>query len=239
MTERLHKRIACSGYCSRRMAERLIAEGYVSVNGQVVSEMGVQVSEKDTIIVEGTKLKFTGEKITLMMNKPVGIVTTRHDPDGAETVMDLLPRKYQHLNPVGRLDRESEGLLLLTTDGDLLLHLTHPRYEHEKTYEVGLYGTVEPTTLEALEEGLELDDKNLAPMKASVLSEEGHRTWVQVILREGRKRQIRRVMEQFGHTVFALRRVAIGKLELGDVKTGSFRLITAKEVKLALSKGQE
>lgn len=236
MTERLHKRIASSGYCSRRMAERLIAEGEVEVNGKIVREMGVQVSEKDKIVVEGTVLKFDKKKITLMMNKPVGIVTTRHDPEGAETVMDLLPRQYQHLNPVGRLDRESEGLLLLTTDGDLLLHLTHPRYEHQKTYEVGLYGTVEDTTLEALAEGVELEGKRLAPMKASILRLEGHRTWVQVILREGRKRQIRRVMEQFGHTVFALRRVAIGKLELGDLKLGAHRVISDKEVQMALSK---
>lgn len=236
MTERLHKRIASSGYCSRRMAERLIAEGEVEVNGKIVTEMGVQVTEKDKITVEGTKLKFTDEKVTIMMNKPQGIVTTRNDPMGEETVMDLLPRQFQHLNPVGRLDRESEGLLLLTTDGDLLLHLTHPRYEHEKTYEVGLYGTVEPTTLEALAEGVELDGKKLAPMHASVLREEGHRTWVEVILREGRKRQIRRVMEQFGHTVFALRRVAVGKLKLGDLKTGAYRVITPKEIKMALSK---
>ncbi len=236
MTERLHKRIASSGYCSRRMAERLIAEGEVEVNGSVVKEMGVQVTEKDRITVEGTKLKFTDEKVTIMMNKPTGIVTTRNDPMGEETVMDLLPRQFQHLNPVGRLDRESEGLLLLTTDGELLLHLTHPRYEHEKTYEVGLYGTVEPTTLEALEDGVELDGKRLAPMYGTVLREEGHRTWVQVILREGRKRQIRRVMEQFGHTVFALRRVAIGELKLGDLKTGAYTVVTEKEIKMALSK---
>src|SRR3989338_4784873 len=142
MTERLQKRIASSGYCSRRTAEKFIEAGEVRVNGKVVREQGVQVSEKDTIEIEGVKLRFNVPLVTIAFNKPVGTVTTRDDPDGAKTVMDVLPDQFQHLNPVGRLDRDSEGLLLFSNDGDLILQLTHPRYEHQKTYEVGVRGHV-------------------------------------------------------------------------------------------------
>ena len=236
MTERLHKRIASSGYCSRRMAERLIADGEVKVIGTVVTEMGVQVTAKDKIMVDGHTLLFDNDQLSIAFNKPLGVVTTRDDPFGAKTVMDMLPREFQHLNPVGRLDRESEGLLLFTTDGELLLHLTHPRYEHEKTYEVGVWGTVEDSTIETLARGVKLDNKQLAPMRAKITKEEGRKTWLEIVLQEGRKRQIRRVMEQFGHSVFSLKRIAIGDLELSELKTGAYRVLTEKEIEMALAK---
>ncbi|MFA4814817.1 MAG: pseudouridine synthase [Candidatus Gracilibacteria bacterium] len=239
MTERLQKRIASSGYCSRRAAEKLIEAGEVKVNGKIVREQGVQVSENDKIVVEGVMLRFDEKKITLAFNKPVGVVTTRNDPFGAKTVMDLLPSEFQYLNPVGRLDLDSEGLLLFSSDGDLILHLTHPRYEHQKTYEVGVRGHVSNDTIKALARGVELDGIYLQPMEARVLREKGKETWIELTLKEGRKRQIRRVMERFGHTVFALKRTAIGKLQLGDLKTGAYRILTPKEIQLALFIGKE
>lgn len=235
MMERLHKRIASSGYCSRRMAERLIEAGEVKVNGKVVKEMGVQVSEKDKIEVEGCKLRFNVQHVTIAFNKPAGVVTTRHDPTGAETVMDLLPEEYQHLNPVGRLDRDSEGLLLLSNDGDLVLRLTHPRFGHQKTYEVGVWGLVSSDTVKRLERGVKLDGVLLNPMKTEIVKEQGKQTWLRITLTEGRKRQIRRVLEQFGHSVFALKRVAMGELELGDLKSGEYRELSPAEVQLAFS----
>jgi pseudouridine synthase len=234
MKERLQKRIASSGYCSRRAAERLIEDGEVKVNGKMVKEQGVQVSEKDKIEVEGKLLKFDSKKITIAFNKPIGVVSTRKDPFGAKTVTELLPAKFRHLNPVGRLDMDSEGLLLFSSDGDLLLELTHPRYEHKKTYEVGVYGEVTTHTLKALTKGVELDGVTLQPMRSTVLRGDGKRTWLEMVLKEGRKRQIRRVMERFGHTVFSLKRTAVGELELGDLKTGECRELTDEEIQKTL-----
>lgn len=234
MTERLQKRIASSGYCSRRTAEKFIEAGEVKVNGTVVREQGVQVSETDKIEIEGVKLRFNVPLVTIAFNKPVGVVTTRDDPNGAETVMDVLPDQFQHLNPVGRLDRDSEGLLLFSNDGDLILQLTHPRYEHQKTYEVGVRGEVDEHTLESLGRGVELEGVRLQPMGAKILRTKGRETWLELTLQEGRKRQIRRVMEQFGNTVFSVKRTAIGKLGLADLKSGNYRVLTPKEIQLAL-----
>ncbi len=234
--ERLHKRIASSGYCSRRTAEKFIEAGEVKVNGQVVMQQGTLVSEKDKIEVQGEKLRFEKEKLTIMFNKPAGVVTTRDDPDGAKTVMDVLPDEFQTLNPVGRLDRDSEGLLLLSNDGDLILKLTHPRYEHKKTYEVGVWGTVEEGVIQRLAQGVRLSGVMLNPMKAEVIKIQGKQTWLLLTLSEGRKRQIRRVMEQFGHSVFAIKRVAVGDLKLGELKAGDYRILTQKEITLALVK---
>ena len=150
--------------------------------------------------------------------------------------MDLLPRELQHLNPVGRLDKNSEGLLLLSSDGDLLLRLTHPRYEHSKTYEVGVEGMVDEHVLQTLSEGMELDGEQFQPMEAKILREDEKRTWLELILKEGRKRQIRRIMEVLGYPVFFLKRTAIGKLELGHLKKASHRILTEKEIKAALDK---
>ncbi len=239
MTERLQKRIASSGYCSRRAAEKLIEAGKVQVNGKIVHEQGVQVSETDTIVVEGRPLHFDEEKITIAFNKPVGYVTTRSDPFGAKTVMEILPRQFQHLNPVGRLDRDSEGLLLFSSDGDLTLRLTHPRYGHQKTYEVGVFGHVSDETLEQLASGVELDGVQLQPIQSRVLGETARATWLELILKEGRKRQIRRMMELFGHTVFSLKRTAIGKLELGSLKLGEYRILNSEEIQLALFNNEQ
>lgn len=235
ISERLQKRIASSGYCSRRAAEELIVDGKVEVNGAVVTQLGTKVTEKDRIDIFGKRLQFNNETIHLAFNKPSGVVTTRFDPEGGKTVMDLLPKKYQHLKPVGRLDLDSEGLLLFSTDGDLILKLTHPRYEHKKTYEVGVRGQVSDDTVKRLCRGIELDGVMLQGMQTRILKQEGRNTWIEMVLKEGRKRQIRRVMEQFGHTVFAIRRIAIGDLLLGDLKTGDYRLLDQEDIDLALS----
>ncbi len=235
--DRLHKRIAASGLCSRREAELLIAAGRVHVNGKRVQKMGVKVSDKDKVEVDGRLLPEKSAPITIAMHKPIGVLTSKKDPFHPETVMDLLPVSYQHLNPIGRLDKESEGLLLFTSDGELLEHLTHPRYGHTKTYEVLVQGEVLEQDLVTLREGpIHLDEYLLRPMQGRILNQETSRTtgkvytWLELKLSEGRKRQIRRVMELLGFPVRRLIRTAIGKVELGKLQPGKTRPLTEEEL---------
>lgn len=235
--DRLHKVIAASGLCSRREAENLIADGRVSVNGKRINKMGVKVSSKDKVEVDGHPLPEKSAPITIAMHKPIGLLTSKKDPFHPETVMDLLPSSYQHLNPIGRLDKDSEGLLLFTSDGALLERLTHPKYGHVKTYEVLVQGEVTEDDIETLYKGpLYLDEYLLKPMKARILNQEmSHTTgkvytWLEMKLGEGRKRQIRRVMELLGYPVRRLIRVAIGKVELGKLQPGKTRPLTEEEL---------
>lgn len=240
--DRLHKVIAASGLCSRREAENLIAEGRVSVNGKRIHKMGVKVTTKDRVEVDGKPLPQKAAPLTLALNKPRGLLTSKSDPFHNETVMDLLPPDYAHLNPVGRLDKDSEGLLLFTSDGALLERLTHPSYDHEKTYEVLVLGNPGENVLESIRKGgIKLDDYALRPMGARILEENELKqeyrqenttknTWLEIKLKEGRKRQIRRVMEWFGHPVLQLIRVDISGVNLGKLRVGEWRELTAKEL---------
>jgi pseudouridine synthase len=230
--ERLHKVIAASGICSRREAEQLIADGRVAVNGKRIGKMGVKVTASDKIQVDGQLLPEKGAAITLALHKPRGVLTSKSDPFHNETVMDLLPPEYGHLNPVGRLDKDSEGLLLFTSDGALLERLTHPSFEHEKTYEVLVMGHPGEDVIEGIRKGgMKLDDYALRPMGAKILSIEGKDTWLEIKLKEGRKRQIRRVMEWFGHPVIRLIRRSVGAIELGKLRPGEWRELTAEDLK--------
>ncbi|MFA5792576.1 MAG: pseudouridine synthase [Candidatus Gracilibacteria bacterium] len=231
MPTRLQKLISESGYCSRRTAEKLITEGRVAVNGNTVTELGTKAEEEDKITINGKPIKAKSEKTTIILNKPAGVVTTKFDPFGEKTVMEILPRNMQYLNPIGRLDKDSEGLLLLTSDGELLNELTHPRYEHSKIYEVLIRGVLADNDLKRLnQKRLFLDGYYLQPMRVSILNKSPKSTLLKFILKEGRKRQIRRVMEFFGHPVLKLKRVAVGALELGDLKKGTFRVLTETEI---------
>lgn len=243
LRERLHKVIAASGLCSRREAELLISAGRVSVNGKKINKMGVKVTPKDRVAVDGKDISEKSAPVTLALHKPAGVLTSKKDPFHPETVMDLLPEEFQHLNPIGRLDKESEGLLLFTSDGALLEHLTHPRYGHIKTYQVLVQGQVTADDIEKLRVGpLYLDNYKLKPMEAKILSEDESRltgktyTWVEMKLSEGRKRQIRRVMELLGFPVKRLIRIAIGKVELGELKPGELRTLTSTELRDLYSK---
>lgn len=241
--DRLHKVIAASGLCSRREAEELIAKGRVHVNGKRIQKMGVKVSPTDKIEVDGRALPEKMAPLTLALHKPRGVLTSKSDPFHNETVMDLLPTEYRHLNPIGRLDKDSEGLLLFTSDGALLERLTHPKFGHEKTYEVLVKGKIEESDLEKIRKGpLYLDDYLLRPMKARLISQETAKStdivysWVEMKLGEGRKRQIRRVMEILGFPVCRLIRTAIGKVELGELKAGKIRPLTETELESLYAK---
>jgi 23S rRNA pseudouridine2605 synthase len=224
--ERLQKYLSRAGVASRRKAEALITARRVRVNGNIAT-LGTKVNQGDEVLLDGKRVEAMSEKITYILNKPTGYVTTAEDELGRPTILELVPG-VPGLHPVGRLDMDSEGLLLLTNDGDLTLRLTHPRYEHEKEYRVWLKeGQPEAGALSTLERGLELDD---GPAKATLakLAEGG----CILVLKEGRKRQVKRMMAAVGYTVTRLVRTRIARLNLGDLPTGQYRNLSDDELKL-------
>lgn len=223
MSERLQKRLARLGVASRRAAEGLIVAGRVTVNGQV-AQLGQQVDEGDLVTVDGRALAAEAEKRTLMLYKPRGVVTTARDERGRVGVLDGLPA-VAGLHPVGRLDRDSEGLLLLTTDGDLTLRLTHPRYAHEKVYRVWVQGELTDSAFDELEEGVPLED-GLSRPEGLTRAPGG----LYLTLREGRKRQVRRTLAAIGFPVTRLLRVRMGGLWLGDLRAGEWRDLSARDL---------
>ena len=219
------------GVASRRRAEEMILEGKVTVNGVLIDQMGVQVQEGDEVRVEGRLIRPEGEKRYVMYHKPAGEVTTVSDPEGRAAVLDHFRDYPVRLYPVGRLDYDSEGLLLLTNDGALTERMLHPSHLVEKTYLARVTGQVSPEALCRLRGGVMLDDHKTAPAKARIVKEETFATVVLVTIHEGRNRQVRRMFEELGHKVLQLRRVRFGPLELGDLPRGKWRELTAEEVR--------
>ena len=232
MAERLQKIISQYGLASRREAEQWIQQGRIKVNGQVVRELGTKADPTiDQIQVNQIILKpQPPEKLYLLVNKPLGIVSTRHDPEGRRTVLDLLPPQYHHLYPVGRLDYNSSGALILTNDGDFAEYLMHPRHYITKTYVARLKGQPADADLQAWADGIMLGSKRTLPAELTVLSQDDTATEIEVILREGRNRQIRRVAETLGYTLLSLHRTAIGGVTLGDLRRGSYRSLKQSEI---------
>jgi 23S rRNA pseudouridine2605 synthase len=234
--ERLQKFLARSGVASRRHAEALIQAGRVRVNGQAVTQLGTKVQPgQDEVRVDGRVVQLPADQVYLLLHKPAGVVTTASDPEGRQTVLDLLPQELQaqRVFPVGRLDLDSEGLLLLTNDGEFALHLTHPRYEQEKEYHALVQGRPAPAALDTLRRGVLLpgEARPTAPARVKFLREGNAGTsWIAVTLREGRKRQVRRMLAAVGHQVERLIRVRVGPLRLGDLPPGRWRALTADEV---------
>ncbi len=229
--ERLQRFLARAGVASRRASEALIAGGKVAVNGRIVTEMGVKVDpERDRIMLEGRLLSAPSACTYVMLNKPAGYVTTMHDPQGRPRVIDLLPAKLPRLFPVGRLDLETTGLLLLTNDGDLAQHLLHPRFGVWKTYLARVAGVPSPSTLAHLRQGVLLEDGPTAPAGIKILNHKDGYATLEIRLHEGRKRQIRRMLAAVGHQVLALERRCFGPLSLGDLPLGASRSLTGPEV---------
>jgi 23S rRNA pseudouridine2605 synthase len=236
--QRLHKVLAAAGCGSRRACEEIIRQGRVQVNGQVVTELGTKVDpHRDEIRVDGTPISGPAEKVHLVLHKPPGCISTAHDPWGRPTVLDLIPHRGR-LYPVGRLDAESEGLLLLTNDGELTHRLTHPRYEQEKEYLVLVKGRPQDAVLAQLRRGVDLEEGRTAPARVSRVSpKEGldtppGTTWLRIVVHEGRKRQIRRMCAEVGHPVQRLIRVRLGPLRLGTLKPGQWRPVTKRELEV-------
>ncbi len=230
MAERLQKIMAAAGIGSRRANEALIRAGRVRVNGQV-ARLGDRADlERDTITVDGKPLSAEA-LVYIMVNKPRGVLSSTEDELEQErpTVRDLVPLPG-HLYPVGRLDKPSEGLILLTNDGRLAHRLTHPRYEHEKVYEVVVEGAMSDDALDEWRRGVALDGRPTAPATVELVERRRDQTALRITLREGRKRQIRRIAAAFGHPVTRLLRTHIGPLALGDLAPGQWRRLTPAEV---------
>ena len=229
---RLQKYLALSGVASRRNSEKLIAEGHVSVNGVKVTEMGIQIDEtKDRIQVDGKTVRIEREKHYLAYNKPVGEVTTVSDPEGRATVMDKFKDYPVRLYPVGRLEYDSEGLLLLTNDGDMMQHLLHPSHEVPKQYLVRVSNHLEDENIRRLRAGVELDGRLTSPAQVRVVRYDTFATDVLVTIHEGRNRQVRRMFEAVGHSVVHLKRVGFGPIFLNDLPRGQWRRLTDVEVR--------
>lgn len=230
--------LARAGVASRRACEPLIASGHVRVNGKVVTELGTRVEpDADQIEVDGKRINPVLSCITFMLHKPTGVVSTAKDTHGRPTVVDLVPSPHR-LFPVGRLDADSEGLLLLTNDGPLAYALTHPKNHVPKVYKVWVAGVPSQATLHRLSQGVELEDGLTAPARVSVIGTDKPErarltpatTILQVTLYEGRKRQLRRMCETVDHPVVRLLRTQVGPIRLGELQPGSYRPLTPAEV---------
>ena len=230
--ERLQKIIARAGIASRRHAEDLIAEGHVEVNGVLVTEPGTKADpSSDHIKVDGKKIRLNTRRIVLMLNKPRGYMTTCRDPEGRLTVMDLVNDVKERVTPVGRLDYETEGLLLLTNDGDLANGLMHPKNEVQKVYWAKVKGHVAPEILRKIAQGgISLPTGKTPPCQIRLLNKTDQNAWVEIILHEGKKREVRRMMRRVGHPVVKLKRVAYAFLKLRNVSLGKYRHLTSYEI---------
>lgn len=231
MEERLQKYMAEAGVASRRASEQMILDGRVKVNGHAVTELGMKVSDSDRIMVDGKVISKTRKMRYIMLNKPAGYLSSVTDDRERQTVVDLVSGDIrERVYPVGRLDYNTEGLLLLSNDGDFTYRVTHPSHEMEKTYEAVVSGTVTRAELDKLCRGVMIDGRKTSPAKARVLDAGGNSTRIELIIHEGRNRQVRRMMEAIGHDVRHLKRVAIGNVRLGPLPLGRWRHLNDKEI---------
>ncbi|MFW0862179.1 MAG: pseudouridine synthase [Candidatus Komeilibacteria bacterium] len=224
---RLQKFLASAGIASRRGAEEIIKRGLITVNGEVVTEMGVKIDpDKDKVTAYGKKVSLPKEHVYLMVNKPAGYITTANDPYNRKTVYDLIPEKYHNLFPVGRLDKDSEGLLLFTDDGELAQQLTHPKFEHSKEYFVRLDKKITRELFTKLKYGIKLDE---GVAKVDKLDKKGTKE-LSLTLHQGWKRQIRRMMEEAGFEVELLQRTKLANYNIEDLKNKPYKLIDKQEI---------
>lgn len=227
--ERLQKVLAQAGVASRRHSEEIILAGRVKVNGVVVTELGTKVDPtRDRIEVDGQSIA-SEKKVYIVLNKPRGVVTTASDPQGRKTVIDLLDVE-ERVYPVGRLDLDTSGLLIMTNDGTLANGLMHPSREIEKTYRAWVKGIVSGETAKQLARGVELDDGMTAPAKVRIMEKGNDETLLEIIIHEGRNRQVRRMCDAIGHPVKSLQRVQIAFLKIGRLRYGDSRHLTPEEV---------
>lgn len=231
--ERLQKIIANAGIASRRRAEELIKDGRVTVNGEVITRLGTKADQdKDHIKVDGKLIRKKEKDIYLILNKPKGYITSLDDPEGRPTVGDLLKGVKGRIYPVGRLDYNSEGLILFTNDGDLAYKLTHPSHGITKTYLVKVDGQLADEEIERIKKGVRLEDGITAPAFIKKIGRTDANSWVEITIHEGRKRQVRRMFEKIGHPVLKLKRIRIANLDLGDLPPGSYRYLSGEELRL-------
>ncbi len=231
MAERLQVVLARAGVASRRQAEELIREGRVMVNGQVVLKPGAKVVwGQDAIRVDNRLVSRLEPKVTMVLNKPKGVLTTTRDPRGRRTIADLVKGIKARVFPVGRLDYHTEGLLILTNDGELAQHLQHPRYKIPKTYRAKVKGLPTARAIQRLRSGVMLDGRRTAPSLVKKIGTTGKNTWLEITIREGRNRQVRRMCSAVEHPVLKLKRIRYGPIRLGTLKPGLYRDVTPSEM---------
>ena len=227
---RLQKYMASCGIASRRKCEELIRDGKVTVNGEVVTELGTQVTEKDEVCYLGQRIVLENENVYYMLNKPAGYVTTVQDEKDRPTVIELIDDEDHRVFPVGRLDYNTSGLLILTNDGELTYELTHPKHHVNKCYEVKVKGPLSEGAQKALRSGVVIEGRKTYPAEVRIIRKGQKTTLFHLTIHEGRNRQVRKMCEAVGYPVLSLQRVAIGKLKLGDLKLGEYRKLTKEEV---------
>ena len=229
---RLQKFLARAGVASRRASEKIIEAGRISVNGQVVTELGTKVNpEVDEVCLDGSPVCKAQEAVTLMLNKPAGYLTSMKDPQGRPCVSQLVPlEEFPALYPLGRLDYDTTGLLLFSTDGELGNAVLHPSHHVDKTYRALVKGKPSEASLSRLRRGVKLDDGPTQPASVSLVGSKGKNAYVEITIHEGRKRQVKRMCEAIGHPVLQLHRVSFGPLELGHLPEGKYRMLNAQEV---------
>ncbi len=229
---RLQKFLARAGVASRRASEKLIEAGRISVNGQVVTELGTKVDpEADEVRLDGAPVRKAAKAVTLMLNKPAGYLTSMKDPQGRPCVAQLVPLdEFPALYPLGRLDYDTTGLLLFSTDGELGNAVLHPSHHVDKTYRALVKGKPSEAALDRLRSGVVLDDGPTQPAEVRLAGRKGKNAYVEIIIHEGRKRQVKRMCEAIGHPVLQLHRVSFGPLELGDLPEGKYRVLSEQEV---------
>ena len=229
--ERLQKFLANSGIASRRKCEELIAGGNVKVNGKVVTELGTKIEpDKDIVEYNGQVVKLNENKVYILLNKPIGYVTTSHDQFERDTVLDLVKVK-ERIVPVGRLDMYTSGALILTNDGDFVYKVTHPKHEINKTYTVTLRGIVTDEEVQKLRDGVKIEDYVTRPAKVKILKtdKEKKQSRLEITIHEGKNRQVRKMCEAIGRKVLALHRSKIGNIGVKDLKIGTWRYLSEKE----------
>jgi len=228
--QRLNKYIASSGLCSRRKADELIESGVVNVNGKIVKELGFQVSEKDKVFVN--KVLIHPKKLEYYkFYKPAGYITTSDDEKGRKTIYDVIPKELHELKPVGRLDKDSTGLLIMTNDGDLINQLTHPSLKVNKVYIVSVEGKIGVNDLEILYKGIEIEKGKIAYADAQVIEIDSKSTMLQIVLNQGMNRQIRKMCEFIGHPVISLKRIQHATISIEGLKRGQIKPIKPAQIK--------
>lgn len=227
---RLQKYIAQSGVTSRRKAEDLIKAGLVEVNGKTVLEPWFMVDDSDDVRINNKPISLEKKMVYIMLNKPEGYITTVKEQFSRKTVLDLIEGVQERINPVGRLDYDTSGLLLLTNDGEFTYRLTHPKYEVSKVYIAIVKGTPNRAEIEKFENGLKIEDYVTSPTKLNIKKKSGNTSTLEITIHEGRNRQVRKMCEAIGHPVIKLKRISIGKVTIGSLPSGKWRYLTREEV---------
>lgn len=231
MRERLQKIMARAGLASRRKAEELIQQGRVLINGQVVTRLGTKADPAEDIIeVNGRPVEQAENKVYILLNKPHGYITSRYDPEGRPTVLTLLSDITERIFPVGRLDYDTEGLLILTNDGQFAQTLQHPRHQVERKYLVKVKSMPTQKTLSRIKEGVHIDGEKTIGTKVKIIGKMQRNTWLEIVLTEGKYRHIKKIFEAVGHRTLRIKRISFGPIHLGKLPQGSYRFLTKREL---------